>query len=177
MKATIDVKKLLSAIRGYNSDLDLTGLKAYLLDVLLGEDTDVETVSPRKAPISPVEGAGEDDTTSIPLDTETHNAKLARMAAEMTASQKTAGTVKVNRPLQLPPTGKGASILSKKEAREKKRQEIKDLTNMSSKDILKNLTGDIQRNTKSEAVHGGKGRQFTNEGTDGNGGDDDLELG
>lgn len=143
MKVTIEIKTLIEVIDQHNPGMDLTGLKAYLFDLIVDGDK-VEAVPPRRvnrrqppAPPTPetpdalainwepetfeLEGEAEED----PLD------KIARQAIGSVSPSLEAANE--------PPRRGKKKIKDRLHERQAKRKEMENFSNMSSKQIMESL--------------------------------------
>lgn len=181
LNVTVEVSGLLAAVRKYNPQADLTGLKAYLLDMALAEgETEMEPpmmhavqdrpgdpnspshvelvptnhpqyVAPRRVPKEPAAPA----TISVP--------GLPDIPAGVIGapSQRSRTQVRVNRALR-----PSADALSDKE---RKRKELEELTSLDSKELLARMHQPSGKRNEHN--------QLTDEGADHAPASGDLEIG
>lgn len=160
MRISVDIKKLIVKLQAFNPEADLTGVKAYLLDLALGEGM-VEEVQERVqesyAPPT-VESSRVEKTVS----TELPPGLLGDLSSSSSrkASTISTPTIKINR------GGK-----SDKETKSARLDEIKKMTEMSSKDLMKQITKQYEKKVD--------GNQIVDEGVEEESsyGGGDLEIG
>ena len=165
MKITIDVKELIQSIKNYNPDLDLSGVKAYLFDLLTGSDSNQDFVQPEAVNAQSFV-AGEDIQAGDVVY------KAAAQVDEPTREQAIPAYVPP-KPLNskrvvITPDHKVGKI--DRDEKIKKRKELEDFTSLSGKELLARLT------TTKESRPNESG-QFVDDGIDDGGGGDILELG
>lgn len=191
MKVTIEIKTLIDLLEAYNPSADLTGVKAYLLDLALGiegsepDPAPVTRTAPvrskkpaqAKAPAMPppvVEEVSEsilDATGGLspfapaqPLTGDSlEDDEDDGMPANLLGQERKAG-----QPRTSVQARQAATAQERKAEREARRRKASDFMNMDTKDILATLT-----NTGGKRNDDG---QFVNEGSDGPGGGD-IEIG
>lgn len=192
MHVTIEVKQFLSKLQEYNPSIDLTGVKAYLLDLSLGMPVvGLQAVPtgpiprstypkvPEKAPLREPEPTqfpnGVDEATGFVIADDITAADLANMATPELSSDAAFGFEEEDGEAPPPtapytPPGSRPSPAERKNLREGKRKGLKDYTSMSSKEIMEQLTEDMMVKKKSGQ------NQFVDMGAGGGSGGD-IEIG
>lgn len=175
MIVQVELKTLLEKLAEFNPESDLTAVKAYLLDLALGNPVNESiTVPARPAPTKHRE--------SVAVLRATEGVPPVAEAAEgfdMGDDEKAPndgvvlgnliGTAPANSPtIKKVISGKG---FSSKEEREARRAKARQFTEMSSKEILESLTA------KDEATRRGANKQLVDEGSEGGGPSGEIELG
>lgn len=157
MLVQIDVKKLLTQLENYNPNADLTGVKAYLFDLVLGDTPITKRARSKKVKEEELE-----HTFSHEDDTET-----SESFPEDDLLQKVMGT-----PAPITKNGPPKKVaINSKEAREARRKRAEEYTSMTSKEILDSLVN------KNMEKNRGEHNQFINEGGNVPYDDGDLEIG
>ena len=204
MKVEIDIKVLLQSIQSHNPGVDLTGLKAYLLDLVMGGGGDFIPVArpdkgiQRQAPPKPrevyephVEAEDDEENLGQPggryaeelspfaptqaltgdaleiedgSEPEDPMAELARKAVGSVAPSRSAVKATVTGPKVR------KSSKDKLSDREAKRQQMKDFSKMSGKEIMEQLTATTVPKRKPGQ------NQFIDIGDDGPPSDGDIEI-
>lgn len=164
MDITINVKNLLSKLKDFNPDFDLTGVKAYLFDLV-------------------VDSNSTDSTSFVKTKTlvygDTVYPEEEEKAGSFTPPQETLppgiiGDFQSQRRTQVSPERSGPTIKINRnskpdrESKASRLEGIKRMTEMSSKDLVKELTKDFER--KSD------GNQFVDEGFESSS-TGDIEIG
>ena len=176
MIVQVELKTLLEKLAEFNPESDLTAVKAYLLDLALGNPVNESiTVPARPAP-------SRAQTSSVPVPRAMEGVPPVTEAAEGfdMEDEKTPndgvvlgnliGTAPVGSPtIKKVISGKGS--FSSKEEREARRAKARQFTEMSSKEILESLTA------KDEATRRGANKQLVDEGSEGGGHSGEIELG
>lgn len=174
MKVTVEISALLAALKKNNPNADLTSVKAYLLDLAIGapanephyheEDGAIPIETPR-AVEEAVEEAPSENAVLAGLVGPSKTAGQPSVVDRVLAPAK---RVVVNRT-----SGTPAPTAKSQDAKQRKRDEMNALSNMSSKDILEKVLPQGKR---------GENNQFVDEGFDGaassqSSGGGDLEIG
>jgi len=133
LTVTVDVNGLLAALRKLNPSADLTGVKAYLLDMALAESDAPSSTAYEAPPLAEVP-----QRSALPELPE-------GVIGALTERPKT--RVMVNRALK--PTGDA------KTEKERKRKELEDFTSMDSKTLLERLVPTGRRNEHNQVTDEG----------------------
>jgi hypothetical protein len=177
MIVQVELKTLLGKLAEFNPESDLTSVKAYLLDLALGNPVNEITVPARPAPTGqtprpPFQPSGAvpramegvppvaDASEGFDMDEEDSNDGIALENVIGTAPKPSAIKKVVS----------GKSVSSKEE-REARRERARQFTEMSSQQILESLTA------KNELKQRGGNKQIINEGFDDAGAGGDIEIG
>jgi hypothetical protein len=178
MKITIDLKELVTVVTNFNPDADLTGLKAYLFDYVVGEVGETKASPParRLAPPSPLADVATKKYTEAQHEPEVmddyaaENARLIAQAKAMKA-EDTFADADEGPDAEPPPIARKLSPVEKKQQREAKRKD-KDYSSMSSKEVIESLVSRTLAQKKSGS------NQFVDiGGSDSDAGGGDIELG
>ena len=164
MLVQVDVKKLINKLQTFNPEADLTGVKAYLLDLVVGSDLPTAAEYFAAVAKEPKEEIFESpEPTPKPDLADPGEDLLAKVTNTPPPPIKT-HTVRNGPPKRV--------AVNSKEAREARRQRAKELTEMSGAEILDSLV------KKDMDKRRGDSNQFVSEGTDTPAPDDgELEIG
>lgn len=186
MKVTLEIGALLEKLTEFNPEVDLTGVKAYLFDLLLegGEIVKTTPSSPRrktaavKAPApTPVVGP---ETEPETFDLEGVMEGEPDLIDQVLGAPSPAQAPTTRRSAPIPEAAASSSSsrgkkdpLAEKAKREAKRKEIADFSKMSGREVMEFLTAQ-----KAPRKREGQ-NQFIDEGGFDNGprGGGDLEIG
>ena len=158
MNVTVEIGSLLAAVRKYNPSADLTGLKAYLLDMVLVESDGepAQTVQvPRVSSPEPVEHVAE--VVAAPAEPVVPGLPAGLIGKATERGPK----VMVNRASKNSP----AALKEK----EQKRKEFAELSSLSSKELMDRLVPTAGRRNEHN--------QVTDEGSEAASGGGELEIG
>lgn len=173
MIVQVELKTLLGKLAEFNPESDLTSVKAYLLDLALGNPVNEITVPARPAP------AKHQESVKVPRAMEgVPPVTQAVEGFDMGEDEKNLDDgVVLNNLIGTAPTQPAikkvlaGKSFSSKEEREARRARAQQYTNMSSKEILESLTA------KDEATRRGANKQIVDEGVDHGGPSGELEMG
>jgi hypothetical protein len=179
MKITVDPKVLIETLQSYNAALDLTGVKAYLFDQLLGEDfhySAVKETKPSNIAVAHEKPKDAGSQTSVfaedrpPQETSLAQELPAGIIGESSAAKPKASKVVIRGGISSS-EGKGSPGKTTAEQRAVKRAEMKKFSDMSSRELLEHL------GSQSSAARG-EHNQYISEGVDSkSSGNDELEIG
>jgi len=175
MKVTVDVKKLITTLQTYNPNIDLTGVKAYLFDLTVGEEQGSSTqvtISNVPNPAFGYETSGYAEIRSKSSEESAPEFPAGllgdlippptKKASTSNGSTVSGPTIKVNRG--------GSTTVSGKDAKVSRREELRKLTDLPSKELVKQLTTQFEKKPKD-------GNQFVDDGMDSTDGYGDIEIG